>query len=123
MRTDPTPDFFLKSSEGSTLDGIRACWVKGPLVGQARPDSFWIEVDPPVRANKLGIGGPDLKNVVVATRHVGASLHPINESPVYVYVCRALRDEIFGEGKFTAKDVEQIAWGEAYAMYSDASQK
>jgi hypothetical protein len=122
MRTDPPPDFFLKSSEGGILEGIRSCWVKGPLVGQARPDCFWIELDPPLSAKKLGIQGHDLKNVVMATRHVGASLHPINESPVYVYVCRALREQIFGEGKFTAKDVEEIAWGEAYAMYPEASQ-
>jgi hypothetical protein len=90
------------------------------LPGQSRPDSLWVEVDPPLSAPRLNIPGPDVKDVILATRHVGASLQPVNESPVHVYICRALRDDIYSTGRFEDADVKQIEWGEVYSMLAAA---
>jgi hypothetical protein len=47
----------------------------------------------------------------------------VNEFPVYVYICRALREEIFEKREYDNSDVERIAWGEVYAMYADATKQ
>jgi hypothetical protein len=124
MKTSPAPDFYLKPSEVPGDARIRACWVKGRLAGKIRPDSVWVEVDPPIEGSGWGAGGEQpLTWLVLATRHAGASLQPVNESPVYVYICRALREELFEKGEYDNSDVEQIAWGEVYAMYSEATKR
>ena len=118
VKVHPPPDFFLKATEISEALPIRGCWVKGKLVGEVRPDCLWVGVDPPVR----GLDGAteDVRDLVLATRHVGASLDPVNESPVYVYVYRTVRNQIFLDGNFKADDVVQLTWGEVYLSFSAA---
>ena len=118
MKLHPPPNFFLKATEINEVTAIRCCWVKGKLVGEVRSDCVWVEVDPPVTGMSGAMG--DVRDLILATRHAGASLEPINESPVYVYVYRAVTRQIFADGTFKKDDVVQLAWGEVYSSLSVA---
>src|SRR5262245_11870520 len=77
-----------------------------------RDDYQLIRLDPPIIAQTYGVGGIDIDKVIVATRHKGDSLFPINKWPVFVHVARVLPDhpaerEVIHNGEF-----EEIAWAE-----------
>ena len=83
------PDFYLASSEGYDMEEPRKCYKIKKLNG-IKNDYLLIKIDPPIIGQKYGLGGKDIDKVLVFTRHVGASLFPINKWPVYVHIARLL---------------------------------
>jgi hypothetical protein len=61
--------------------------------------------------------------VLVAVRHQGASLFPINEWPVFVHVARPLIDSPELREKLRDDELELIAWGALYRTEEDARVK
>ena len=114
------PDFFLASSDGYDLDGPRRCWRLKRVASDSRDDLLLIKVDPPILGQKYGLGDRDLDVLLIATRHAGASLFPINEWPIAVHVARLLGDKSVDSDRLRDEDFESIAWAELYRSESDA---
>ena len=114
-------DFFLTSSEGYDLEQPRSCIRVKRLGGRVVDDYLLVRIDPPVIEQKYGLGGDDVHELVLATRHEGQSLFPVSEWPLYVHVARPLRDlsrdDIQSIGN---QDIEIIGWGEIYEDEEDA---
>ena len=83
-------DFYIASSEGYEMDSPRRCEVIKRLGGEDRDDYLLVGIDPPLNGQVFGLGGHDLDQVIVATRHQGESLFPITRWPVFVHVARLL---------------------------------
>lgn len=115
-------DFYMASSEGYGLESPRRCRRIERLKGEDRDDYLLIGIDPPLNGQEFGLGGRDLDQVVIATRHQGESLFPIRRWPVYVHVARLLvpyeRQEIVRNS-----EMEPIAWAELYATEEAARVK
>lgn len=117
------PDFYLASTEGYDLEEPRKCWKIRRLSSPDRDDLLLIRIDPPLIGQKYGLGGRDIDNVIVATRHKGYTLFPVAEWPVYVHVARLLVDLPESRSELQATEFESIAWAELYKTEDDARNK
>jgi|SRR5215475_10184468 len=117
------PDFYLASAEGYDLGEPRKCFIIKRLRGDVRDDYLLIRIYPSIIGQKYGLGGIEVAGVIVATRHKGDSLFPINKWPVFVHVARVFPDhpeerEVIHNGEF-----EEIAWAELYRTEAEAWEK
>jgi len=117
------PDFFLASSEGYGLEEPRRCWRVKRVATDKRDDLLLVTIDPPLLGQDYGQGSRDLDLVLVATRHEGASLFPVNEWPVFVHVVRPLITNPQDRDMFRKGEYESIAWAELYPTEQDARMK
>ena len=115
-------DFYLASSEGYGLEAPRACSVIKRLCGEKRDDYVLVSIDPPLIGQVYGLGGRDIHHVIVATRHQGDSLFPIEEWPAFVHVARLLVP-FEGQDAIRVDEMESIAWGELYETEEAARDK
>jgi hypothetical protein len=88
-----------------------------------RDDLLLIKVDPPLPGKSYGLETQDLNLVLVAPRHRGTSLFPIEEWPVFVHVARALIDHPELRDSLRQEEYELIAWAELYRTEEDARSK
>jgi hypothetical protein len=114
------PDFYLASSEGYGLETPRRCWRVKRLATDNRDDLLLVKIDPPLLGQKYGQGNRDINLVLVATRHQGASLFPINEWPVFVHIARLLIDHPELRDTLRDDEFETVAWGELYLTEENA---
>ena len=106
------PDFFL-SAEGENED-LRdpcACWQRQRLRDDVRDDYLLVDIAPPVRGQKYGLGDKDINQLILASKHQGVTLFPVTEWPAHVYVFRVLDEALLKQANFQAQQVEMIAWG------------
>ena len=108
------PDFYLASSEGYGLEEPRSCWRIKRVIGGRRDDLLMTRLDPPIQRRR------DINLVLLATRHVGASLFPITKWPVSVHVCRIRVDNPESRDSFLQIEFKSIAWAELYRTEQDA---
>lgn len=104
-------DFFLNPTDSGDLSELRACFVKGRLKDAFRDDYMLVEITPPIIGQKYGLGGRDISQVILATRHKGYTLFPVTEWPAFVYIIRILDENILTTMQFSANQVEMILWG------------
>ena len=114
--------FYLASSEGYGLDTPRRCQTIKRLASEHRNDLLLISIDPPMIGQPYGLGDEDIGEVVIATRHQGASLFPIVEWPVFVHVARLLVP-YEGQDRIRTDELEVIAWAELYDTEEAARSK
>lgn len=107
-------DFYLASTEGYGLDSPRSCEIIKRLRGTGGRDYLLVRIEPPLGGQDFAVGGMDLDQIVLATRHRGDSLVPIRHWPVYVHVAR-LRVPYKGQDVVRDDQLEPIAWAELYA--------
>lgn len=117
------PDFYLASSEGYDLESPRRAWRVKRLSTDGRDDLLLLKVDPPLLGQKYGLGSRDVDMVLVATRHHGSSLFPINEWPIFVHVARPLVEHPELRDYLRPNEFESIAWAELYRTERDARSK
>lgn len=117
------PDFYLASTEGYGMDEPRRCWQIKRLATDGRDDLMLVKIEPPLIGQKYGLGGRDIDFVLVAPRHQGASLFPINEWPLYVHVARLLIENPETRDALLPHEFESIAWAELYLTEDDARVK
>jgi hypothetical protein len=115
-----TPDFYLASTEGYDMGEPRRCWRLRRIISPSRDDLLLIRIDPPLLAEKCGLCGQDIDVVLVATRHRGASLFPINDWPVYVHVACPMVDNPELRDELKEHEFKSIAWAELYQSEEDA---
>ena len=106
-------DFYLASSEGYGLERPRACCVVKRLRGEKRDDFMLLSIEPPLLGQPYGLGNRDIRHVVLATRHQGDSLFPVDRWPAFVHVARLLVP-YEGQDRILDAELEAIAWAELY---------
>ncbi len=114
------PDFFLASTEGYDLEEPRACKRLRRVRSDHRDDLLLVTCEPPLIGQKYGLGGRDIDTLLIATRHVGPSLFPITEWPVYVHVARLLVEGPEHRDLIHDDEFQSIAWAELYRTADDA---
>jgi hypothetical protein len=116
------PDFYLASSEGYAMETPRACRAIKRLKGEGRDDYLLIQIDPPLIGQPFGLGERCIDQVIVAPRHEGESLFPIQHWPVFVHVARLLVP-FTGQDSIRSHELESIAWAELYNTLEKAQAK
>jgi hypothetical protein len=114
------PDFFLSSKgESYRLSEPRACWRRKRLHDNIRDDYLLVDIEPPVIGQDYGLGDKDIKQLVLATRHQGVTLFPVNEWSASVYVYRILDQTLLMKDYFDGNQVEMIAWAFIFRSLED----
>ena len=115
------PTFYLASRETAAPLGPMKCFVEERLSGRKEGDDYLrVRIEPAIIGQPYGLGDKDIEDVVLATRYAGSTLHPINEWPMVVFVCRIANEKIRGAGKASARDLEVILIGELYPTLAEA---
>lgn len=105
------------------MESPRRCWRVKRLASENRDDLLLIKIEPPLIGQKYGMGGRDVNYVLIAPRHQGASLFPINEWPLYIHVARPLIENPQDRDALCENEFESIAWAELYRTEEDARLK
>ena len=114
-------EFYLTSSDNLGFETPRKCHFLKRLRSQVRDNLMLISIDPPLIGQKYGLGGKDIREIMITHRFKGDSLFPIKKFPIYVHILRILNDnKIKNNEVLNEEDFELTAWGEIYATYDDA---
>ena len=117
------PSFYLASTDSSPASAPRRCFIEEELVVNGERDNYLrVRIEPAIIGQPYGLGDKDIEDVVLATRYAGSTLHPVNEWPMIVFVCRIVNQNIRHSGKASAKDLELILIGELYQTLAAAQE-
>lgn len=105
------------------MEEPRGCWPLKRLKSESRDDLLLMRIEPALIGQKYGLGDKDVDVVIVATRHKGDSLFPINEWPVSVHVARPLVANPELRAVIRDDETELIAWAELYPTEAAARTK
>jgi hypothetical protein len=113
-------DVFLSSSEGYDLETPRRCKFRGWLTSNYRDDLMLVSIEPPVIGQKYGLGGSDIDEVVIASRHKGESLRNVARLPISVHVARLREPLAPGQRTIDEATLVSIAWADVYGSEEEA---
>jgi len=114
------PDFVLCLDARDDLEQPRTCRRRQRLKDNIRDDYLLVDIEPPIIGQGFGLGGKDITQLILTTRHQGVTLFPVNEWPAYVYVYRIVDDALLRQETFAADQVALIFWGVIYRSLTDA---
>ena len=106
------PDFYLSSSEGYGLETPRACRCIRRMSLGDRANLMLVEISPALPVQTSGSGGRDVTLLLLAPRHAGRTLWPINEWPMHVHVVLPLIDDPAQRDRVEPDEVRHLAWAE-----------
>jgi hypothetical protein len=108
-------NIFLTSTEHTgEWARLRRCSIIGKLADDEGRDYLWVRVDPPVIGQTYGLGEQDLSDLLLLPHFERASLFPISQYPMPVYILRALEQGVFQGLPLSADKLGLAAWGELY---------
>lgn len=112
MNKEGPPAFFLTTAgEYKLLSKPRACSFVRRLRDVNRDDYMLVRIDPPLIGQSFGLGGNDITELLLATRHQGFSLFPPHRGAKEVYVARIVDSVVLAAESFSRDQVQLIAWG------------
>ena len=117
------PDFFLTCTELRYVFKTRSCYVQRVVdVGQMAGCLLSKIVPEICIFDEKNYKNIVADTVVFAPRFLGSSLNPINEWPIYVYVCKITAKEKMAPSivSFTKEDLQIILWGTLFKTYKEA---
>ena len=103
------------------MEEPREGFIERRLRGDRRDGYLLVRIDPPLIGQTFGLGGCDIHQVVLATRHLGDALPP-NRWPLFVHVARPLVS-LEGRDVIHENELEPIAWAELYPTAEAARSK
>jgi hypothetical protein len=112
--------FYMTSSEFESLRPVRRCQPIRRVRWGARDDWMLVEINPPLAGQSLGLGGEEVTQVALTTRHQGTSLFPIDRWPVYVHVALSPTGHTDQSGAIEREPVEAFGWAEIYPTEAGA---
>ncbi len=110
--------YFLSSLESARLEPVRSCEVVESLVLDTGKRAVLGRIDPPVVGQDFG--RDDIDTVFLTARHEGASVDPVSEFPLFVFVAVAKTAGRALVSPVRAEELEIIGWGELYRTAHDA---
>ena len=115
MKHEEIPTFFLTTAgEYKLLSKPRACWFFRRLRDVNRDDYMLVRIDPPLIGQSFGLGGNEVTELLLSTRHKGFSLFSPRQGAKEVYVARIADPAVLAAESFTREQVQLIAWGTVF---------
>jgi len=122
MRLNTKPIFYLTTAgEYKLLSKPRSCRFARRLRDVNRDDYMLVEIDPPLIGQSFGLGGNDIGELILSTRHCGYTLFPVEEWPTHVYVARLIVQQALVAESITREQVQLIAWGMIFKDLEEAN--
>jgi len=115
----PEVRYFLSSLDSSRFEPVRECELLKQLWFDTGKKCALVKLNPPVIGQDFNVGA-DIESVVLANRHEGATLFPIDEFPCFVVIARPLKPGLEDRDTITMDDLQIIGSGELYRSRGDA---
>lgn len=106
------PDFYLSSTEWSSLTSPKKCWCIRQLNYGDRDDLILVHLDPILIYQDKIEGEIQLNQVILAGRHAGYPIFPLKNWPIYVYIVKIRKSITPLTFSLEKMDIENLAWGE-----------
>lgn len=103
--------FYLVSTELREPYTPRKCRVIGRLRSELRDDLALVEVDPPL-PSAIYDTDADVCRLILGARHQGASIFPVTEWPLAVYICRLSEADGPVPDAIASEKLSILDWGE-----------
>ncbi|MTD56092.1 hypothetical protein [Amycolatopsis pithecellobii] len=110
---------YLSSLESQRFESVRECRIVELLTFDTGKEAAYAFVEPPVLGQEFNKAS-DIRQVIVAPRHEGASIAPVHQSPCFVFIAIPRGEFDTLRSPIRADDLEIIGWGELYRTYDDA---
>lgn len=121
LRTNDKSVLYLTTAgEYKLLSSPRACSFVRRLRDVNRDDYMLVKIDPPLIGQSFGLGGNDVTELLLSTRHQGFSLFSTRREPMEVYVARIVDPKVLDADSFTREQVQLIAWGTVFKTLAEA---
>lgn len=114
------PTYWLSSLDSALLEPVRRCVVERVIAFDTGKEALLARIDPPVVGQHWDLGA-DVATVVLASRHEGQSLDPVEAFPCFVHVATSRHGWDDLETPVRADDLITLAWGELYRTADDAA--
>jgi hypothetical protein len=111
--------YFLSSLDSTRFELVRECMLVRRLKFDTGKQCALVRLNPPVNGQDFNTGA-DIEFVVLAERHEGGSLFPIDSFPCLVFIARPLRTDVASTETINKGEVEIIGSGELYRSRIDA---
>ena len=113
---------YLSSLESSRFEPVRECRILEVLAFDTGKPAVRAALRPPAPGQDLGRPG-EVAEVVLTTRHEGASISPIDAFPCFVFIAVPRSGPGTLSSPLRQDDLEILAWGELYRSKEDAAAK
>lgn len=116
---EKTADFYLGSSDSyGEWARPRDCWIVAHTQMEDGRVSVLVNVEPPVIGQPFGLGGKDLRSLVLAARWKGTAFEQgFYPMPVLIY---RITKPVAGHEVVPNSHINLEAWGEVYPTREDA---
>jgi hypothetical protein len=113
------PDFYLIGTESDdALKKVRACWSAGRRRGSTRDDCMLVRVDPPYD-DPVGKRVPT--HLVLSSRLAPATLYPVSEWPMHVYVQEVIHESALQTEVLVQNYLGKVSWGMIFPTADQAA--
>ncbi len=110
--------YYLSSLESTRLEPVRTCEVLESLIFDSGKPAVLARIDPPVIGQDFG--RDDIETVLLTARHEGATVDPVSEFPLFVFVAIPASDGHPLVSPVRSDELQVIGWGELYRTAHDA---
>ena len=104
-------NFYLVSTELRKPYEPRACRVIRRLHSELRDDLALVEIEPPLPRHVYDTE-EDVQWLILASRYQGATLFPVTEWPLSVYICRLKGRDKPESDTIVSDNLTIVDWGE-----------
>jgi len=112
---------YLSSTESIRFELVRECRILETLTFDTGKVAVRARLWPPVIGQDFNRA--DIEEVVLTTRHKGASIAPIDEFPCFVFITIPRTGLETVSSPIRKDDLQILAWGELYRSREDAADK
>lgn len=110
---------YLSSLESLRFEPVRECRLVEELTFDTGKEAAYALLDPPVLGQDFNKAS-DIRRVIIAPRHEGASIAPVDRFPCFVFIAVPREGLDVLQSPIRSDDLEIIGWGELYGSYDDA---
>lgn len=103
-------DFYL-SLDSRVITNSIACFKRKKLVGVNSEGYLLCDIKPEIMGQPYGLGAENIKQLMFACRHKGATLFPVSEWPMNVHVAISLVDSIEQVDYIDEAKIKLMWWG------------
>lgn len=111
---------YLSSLESRLFASVRKCQFIRVLEFESGKPCALVALSPGIVGQDFNVPG-DIERCVLATRHEGASLSPVDKFPCFVHIAIPSADWDDDAEQISPDSVRVIGWGELYRTAEDAA--
>jgi hypothetical protein len=110
---------YLSSLDSVRFETVRECQFERTLSFDTGKVAIETRISPAIVGQDFSVTA-DIDRVILAPRHEGATIDPVSEFPLFVFIAIPSRGLVRLQSPLRLDDLDVIGWGELYRSSADA---